>query len=157
MEGPLLPVVQHYGLQEEEEGGLEEAQEGGLRVQPANHQSYQVTATQPAALSGLVPGGADISLLDRGNANNNNNSGSGGGGSGGRHSMHQALSDAMCDNLPYCPLCGGLLDGAVALQPCGHTFCATCLSSHLGAQLQTSALVLNCPLGCVHTCLLDGW
>jgi hypothetical protein len=35
----------------------------------------------------------------------------------------------------------------VALEPCGHNFCATCLSHHLGSQLQ-SGLQLSCPFRC---------
>lgn len=44
----------------------------------------------------------------------------------------------------YCPLCCQLMEAAVQLQPCRHGFCATCLSQHLGAQLQ-AGVQLSCP------------
>ncbi len=43
-----------------------------------------------------------------------------------------------------CGLCGGGLCAAVALQPCGHSFCATCLSHHLAAAMVAGGR-LRCP------------
>lgn len=43
-----------------------------------------------------------------------------------------------------CQICLTTLKNCVALEPCGHNFCATCLSHHLGNQLQ-SGLQLSCP------------
>ena len=39
------------------------------------------------------------------------------------------------------------LSKCVALEPCGHNFCATCLSHHLGSQLE-GGLQLACPFRC---------
>ena len=39
-----------------------------------------------------------------------------------------------------CQICLNSLRQCVALEPCGHNFCATCLSHHLGSQLQSSQL-----------------
>lgn len=46
-----------------------------------------------------------------------------------------------------CQICLHTLRQCVALEPCGHNFCATCLSHHLGSQLQ-SGLQLSCPFRC---------
>mmetsp|Transcript_3337 Transcript_3337/g.7883 ORF Transcript_3337/g.7883 Transcript_3337/m.7883 type:complete len:821 (-) Transcript_3337:193-2655(-) len=46
-----------------------------------------------------------------------------------------------------CQICLSALDKCVALVPCGHNFCATCLSQHFGSLLQ-SGLPLTCPLRC---------
>ena len=43
-----------------------------------------------------------------------------------------------------CQICLNTLRQCVALEPCGHNFCATCLSHHLGNTLQ-SGLQLSCP------------
>ena len=43
-----------------------------------------------------------------------------------------------------CPLCGALMSAAVQLKPCGHSFCAACLSQHMGAQMQ-GGVPLACP------------
>lgn len=43
-----------------------------------------------------------------------------------------------------CQICLRPLHRCVALEPCGHNFCATCLSHYLGAQLQ-GGLALSCP------------
>jgi hypothetical protein len=43
-----------------------------------------------------------------------------------------------------CQICLTTLRQCVALEPCGHNFCACCLSHHLGNQLQ-SGLQLSCP------------
>ncbi|KAF6266719.1 hypothetical protein COO60DRAFT_10326 [Scenedesmus sp. NREL 46B-D3] len=43
-----------------------------------------------------------------------------------------------------CQVCLTTLRQCVALEPCGHNFCACCLSHHLGNQLQ-SGLQLSCP------------
>ncbi|KXZ54312.1 hypothetical protein GPECTOR_5g397 [Gonium pectorale] len=46
-----------------------------------------------------------------------------------------------------CGLCGSGLAGAVALQPCGHTFCAHCLSDHMLAAMAGGGR-LGCPERC---------
>jgi hypothetical protein len=46
-----------------------------------------------------------------------------------------------------CQICLTTLRQCVALEPCGHNFCACCLSHHLGNQLQ-SGLQLSCPFRC---------
>eukprot|EP00877_Chromochloris_zofingiensis_P000217 jgi/Chrzof1/10196/Cz04g32100.t1 len=46
-----------------------------------------------------------------------------------------------------CQICLNTLHKCVALEPCGHNFCATCLSHHLGSQLQ-SGMQLTCPFRC---------
>eukprot|EP00879_Flechtneria_rotunda_P004794 GHRR01005066.1.p1 GENE.GHRR01005066.1~~GHRR01005066.1.p1 ORF type:complete len:626 (+),score=240.90 GHRR01005066.1:617-2494(+) len=46
-----------------------------------------------------------------------------------------------------CQICLNTLRQCVALEPCGHNFCATCLSHHLGNQLQ-SGLQMSCPFRC---------
>jgi hypothetical protein len=38
-----------------------------------------------------------------------------------------------------CQICLGTLESCVALEPCGHNFCAACLSNHFAAQLQVSS------------------
>lgn len=43
-----------------------------------------------------------------------------------------------------CQICLNTLRQCVALEPCGHNFCATCLSHHLGNSLQ-GGLQLSCP------------
>jgi len=48
-----------------------------------------------------------------------------------------------------CQICLNTLRQCVALEPCGHNFCATCLSHHLGNTLQ-SGLQLSCPFRCIH-------
>ncbi|BDA46284.1 hypothetical protein COCOBI_08-3760 [Coccomyxa sp. Obi] len=47
-----------------------------------------------------------------------------------------------------CQICLGTLRSCVALEPCGHNFCAPCLSHHFASQLMTSNS-LSCPLRCV--------
>ena len=44
-----------------------------------------------------------------------------------------------------CQICLSLLRDCVALEPCGHNYCAACLSHHLAALL-TSGQPLACPL-----------
>jgi FHA domain/RING-type zinc-finger len=46
-----------------------------------------------------------------------------------------------------CQICLDTLRNAVALEPCGHSYCATCLSQHFGACLQHGQ-ALTCPLRC---------
>lgn len=46
-----------------------------------------------------------------------------------------------------CQICLNTLAKCVAIEPCGHNFCATCLSHHFGSQLQ-SGLQLSCPFRC---------
>ncbi|KAK9817719.1 hypothetical protein WJX72_001212 [[Myrmecia] bisecta] len=46
-----------------------------------------------------------------------------------------------------CQICLGTLRACVALEPCGHNFCAACLSHHFASLLQ-SGLPLTCPLRC---------
>ncbi|GBF89177.1 hypothetical protein Rsub_01894 [Raphidocelis subcapitata] len=46
-----------------------------------------------------------------------------------------------------CQICLGTLSKCVALEPCGHNFCAPCLSHHLASQLQ-GGLQLTCPFRC---------
>ncbi|GAB4822418.1 hypothetical protein N2152v2_009464 [Parachlorella kessleri] len=46
-----------------------------------------------------------------------------------------------------CQICLGTLRACVALEPCGHNFCATCLSHHFAALLG-SGQPLSCPLRC---------
>jgi hypothetical protein len=43
-----------------------------------------------------------------------------------------------------CQICLNTLRQCVALEPCGHNFCACCLSHHLGNSLQ-GGLQLSCP------------
>jgi hypothetical protein len=48
-----------------------------------------------------------------------------------------------------CQICLETLRNAVALVPCGHSYCATCLSHHLGSSLNSSLQqALACPLRC---------
>lgn len=56
-----------------------------------------------------------------------------------------ALADP--SSLLSCQICLDVMRDAVALEPCGHTFCAPCLSHHLAACLR-SGQPLNCPLRC---------
>lgn len=49
-----------------------------------------------------------------------------------------------------CQICLNTLKNCVALEPCGHNFCATCLSHHLGNQLQ-NGLQLSCPFRWVNS------
>eukprot|EP00892_Ulva_mutabilis_P009573 jgi/Ulvmu1/6989/UM033_0047.1 len=51
-------------------------------------------------------------------------------------------------SIPLCQICGGLPRECLELQPCGHTFCAACLS-HKFAHLLTTASHLACPHGCL--------
>lgn len=46
-----------------------------------------------------------------------------------------------------CCLCLDTLRDCVALEPCGHNFCATCASNHFGSQVQQGRQ-LSCPLRC---------
>lgn len=46
-----------------------------------------------------------------------------------------------------CQICLNTLRQCVALEPCGHNFCATCLSHHLGNSLQ-GGMQLSCPFRC---------
>mmetsp|Transcript_10088 Transcript_10088/g.28969 ORF Transcript_10088/g.28969 Transcript_10088/m.28969 type:complete len:837 (-) Transcript_10088:38-2548(-) len=46
-----------------------------------------------------------------------------------------------------CQICLSVLTQCVALVPCGHNFCATCLSQHFGSLLQ-GGMPLTCPLRC---------
>lgn len=50
-------------------------------------------------------------------------------------------------SIPLCQICGGLPRACLELQPCGHTFCAACLS-HKFAYLLSTASHLACPHGC---------
>ena len=52
--------------------------------------------------------------------------------------------------VPLCQLCAALPRNCLELQPCGHTFCAPCLSHHLYGLLQSGG-PLGCPHGCVDT------
>lgn len=52
-------------------------------------------------------------------------------------------------SIPLCQICGGLPRACLELQPCGHTFCAACLS-HKFAYLLSTASHLACPHGCPH-------
>ncbi|GLC41954.1 TNF receptor-associated factor 4 [Pleodorina starrii] len=47
-----------------------------------------------------------------------------------------------------CALCGDYLRRAIAVQPCGHTFCGGCLSQYLSAAMAAGCR-LGCPEGCV--------
>lgn len=57
-------------------------------------------------------------------------------------SYNQAADLGLC-----CPICTTLMATAVQIQPCGHSFCAPCLSQHLSAQLQ-GGVPLMCPFRC---------
>ena len=46
-----------------------------------------------------------------------------------------------------CQICLGTLRSCVAIEPCGHNFCATCLSQYFGTQLE-SGVPHMCPLRC---------
>lgn len=46
-----------------------------------------------------------------------------------------------------CQICLSVLRQCVALEPCGHNFCASCLSQHFANLLQ-AGLPLTCPLRC---------
>ncbi len=46
-----------------------------------------------------------------------------------------------------CQICLCTLSKCVAIEPCGHNFCATCLSHHFGSQLQ-GGLQISCPFRC---------
>jgi hypothetical protein len=50
-------------------------------------------------------------------------------------------------SVPLCQICGNLPHECLELQPCGHTFCAVCLSHRFAAVL-TSGAHLTCPHGC---------
>lgn len=47
----------------------------------------------------------------------------------------------------HCQICLDTLNNAVALEPCGHSYCATCLSQHFGSCLEHGQ-ALACPLRC---------
>ncbi|KAL3137014.1 hypothetical protein ABBQ32_006605 [Trebouxia sp. C0010 RCD-2024] len=47
-----------------------------------------------------------------------------------------------------CQICLGPVKQCVSLEPCGHNWCATCLSHHFASLLQ-SGVPLACPLRCV--------
>lgn len=53
-------------------------------------------------------------------------------------------AQASLDDLE-CPICYEHLKKAVALEPCGHSFCAVCLAQHFGQQLQSDKEILGCP------------
>jgi hypothetical protein len=59
-------------------------------------------------------------------------------------SKYTSAAEAILDDLA-CPICLELLDRAVALEPCGHSFCAACLAQHLGAQLRGEDDSFTCP------------
>ncbi|CAL5227738.1 g10754 [Coccomyxa viridis] len=46
-----------------------------------------------------------------------------------------------------CQICLSTLRDCVAIEPCGHNFCASCLSHHFASQLLVSSS-LSCPLRC---------
>ncbi|GLI62552.1 hypothetical protein VaNZ11_005219 [Volvox africanus] len=46
-----------------------------------------------------------------------------------------------------CGLCGGCLQRAIAVQPCGHTYCGSCLSQRLSV-VMAAGCKLGCPAGC---------
>ncbi|EFJ43315.1 hypothetical protein VOLCADRAFT_106891 [Volvox carteri f. nagariensis] len=46
-----------------------------------------------------------------------------------------------------CGLCGDYLQRAIAVHPCGHTYCGSCLSEHLSS-LMAAGCRLGCPEGC---------
>lgn len=46
-----------------------------------------------------------------------------------------------------CQICLGTLNDCVAIETCGHNFCAVCLSQYFGTQLESGAQ-LTCPLRC---------
>lgn len=50
-------------------------------------------------------------------------------------------------SVPLCQICGDLPHECLELQPCGHTFCAVCLSHRFAAVLRSGAH-LTCPHGC---------
>lgn len=50
-------------------------------------------------------------------------------------SVYTTLELSTADDL-VCQICLGTLHQCVALQPCGHNFCATCASQHFGTLLQ---------------------
>jgi hypothetical protein len=52
--------------------------------------------------------------------------------------------------IPLCQLCASPPRACVELQPCGHNFCAACLS-HYFADALASATPLACPHGCADT------
>lgn len=46
-----------------------------------------------------------------------------------------------------CQICLNTLASCVTIEPCGHNFCAHCLSNYLANQLETGVQLL-CPLRC---------
>lgn len=59
-------------------------------------------------------------------------------------SRYNSLQSCTLEDL-QCPICLGDLRDAVAAVPCGHTFCAACLSQHLESQL-TEGQTITCPV-----------
>ena len=53
-------------------------------------------------------------------------------------SEYSSLERYTTDDL-VCLICKGTLVQCVALQPCGHNFCATCASNHFAALLRVCA------------------
>jgi pSer/pThr/pTyr-binding forkhead associated (FHA) protein len=59
-------------------------------------------------------------------------------------SKYTTAAEASLEDLE-CPICHDLLEKAIALEPCGHSFCATCLAQYLGSQLDARAGKPTCP------------
>ena len=126
-------------------GSISEASSVGLN---SINQSDPLNQVKPG--SALAPAGQDRSLplasapdlapqtLACGAAATSKSAataGAAGGGGGGTGGVGSGLG---------CPLCSALMSAAVQLRPCGHSFCAACLSQHMGAQLQ-GGVPLACP------------
>ena len=61
--------------------------------------------------------------------------------SGLQRSLTSAYTTAEASTLDdfQCQICLSTLHSCVALEPCGHNFCATCLSHHFASLLQVRA------------------
>eukprot|EP00798_Chlamydomonas_sp_ICE-L_P022540 gene22540-29665_t len=57
--------------------------------------------------------------------------------------------DSSCSHDLVCRFCNFLCINAVSIEPCGHSFCSSCLSQHFGALLQCGK-PLQCPLRCLN-------
>ena len=94
------------------------------------------THLNPASLSPILPrGGSSAKRLERVPTSKYNDEGS------------TSLADLRC------MVCLGTVTAALALEPCGHTFCAACLSQYFGHRMTAAASdpygdfeELHCPL-----------
>ncbi|KAL6754307.1 hypothetical protein V8C86DRAFT_362435 [Haematococcus lacustris] len=69
-----------------------------------------------------------------------------------RHKRSSAWLPHQRPNCPtrlQCGICSQALVQAVTMEPCSHSFCATCMSEHMGRQLQ-AGLAPRCPHRCSH-------